>query len=55
MEPREPDSYCCPCCGEELPETIVTGADGSVLGCEMCLGLRDAYDYFHYGEGASRW
>lgn len=51
LEPPERAVRRCPICGEEEPETIVQLPGGGVLGCDACLCIRRAGDWFEEQGG----
>lgn len=46
LEPPERLRRCCPVCGVEEPERIVEAPGEAVLGCDMCLRIRPAWEWF---------
>lgn len=46
LEPAERVPRCCPVCGAEEPEKIVQEPGGTVLGCDECLCMYPAWDWF---------
>lgn len=52
LEPPERAVRCCPICGAEDPERIIQEPGGNVLGCDMCLCMYDAWDWFE-GQGGT--
>lgn len=46
LEPPERTPRYCPVCGAEEPERIVEEPGGAVLGCEVCLRIRPAWEWF---------
>jgi len=40
---KEPKYPHCPICGEEC-ETVYLDADKSVIGCDICLEVKDAWE-----------
>lgn len=42
--PPDPPVVLCPECGREC-DTIYTGVNGEVLGCDNCVTKWDAYDW----------
>lgn len=46
LEPPERAPRHCPICGAEEPETLIQEPGGGVLGCDQCLCLYDAGDWF---------
>ena len=50
VEPPETKMLHCPVCGAEEPEMIIQEPGGAVLGCDMCLCLYEAWDYFERQE-----
>lgn len=50
LEPRESAPRHCPICGAEEPEMIVQEPGGAVLGCDECLRVYDAWDWFERME-----
>lgn len=45
IDPPEPFIPTCPCCGAEC-ETIYVSFAHAVLGCDVCITAKDAYDYW---------
>jgi hypothetical protein len=45
VEPPEEESCYCPMCGAENPRKIIMDL-GDVVGCDSCLDIRDAWEYF---------
>ena len=43
--PERPLRYC-PVCGAAEPEKIIQEPGGAVLGCDECLCMYDAWDWF---------
>lgn len=41
----EPEDFYCPVCGAENPEKFYE-IDGDVIGCECCVNVHDAYDWY---------
>ena len=50
LEPRESAPRHCPVCGAEEPEKIIQEPGGAVLGCDECLRVYDAWDWFERQE-----
>ena len=50
LEPRESAPRHCPICGAEEPEKIIQELGGAVLGCDECLRVYDAWDWFERME-----
>ena len=50
LEPRESAPRHCPICGAEEPEKIIQEPGGAVLGCDECLRVYDALDWFERQE-----
>ena len=50
QEPREDGVVCCPICGAESPQKVVCEPGIGVLGCDICLCMYDARDYFEEGR-----
>ena len=50
LEPRESAPRHCPICGAEEPEKIIQEPGGAVLGCDECLCMYDALDWFERME-----
>ena len=46
LEPRESAPRHCPICGAEEPEKIIQEPGGAVMGCDECLRVYDAWDWF---------
>lgn len=45
IDPPDPGPLpLCPVCGEEC-ETVYTDSTNEVVGCDVCLEARDAYDF----------
>ena len=42
-ECQEPDEYICPICGEEIEDLYINN-DGEIVGCEMCITEKKAWD-----------
>ena len=51
LEPRERAPRRCPICGAEEPESIIQEPGGAVLGCDECLCMYEAGDWFERQEG----
>ena len=49
LEPPESKKHHCPICGAENPEKLIREAGGGVLGCDICLCIYDAWEYFEEG------
>lgn len=47
LDPVEEVTVRCPICGAEDPEKIIKYPGGEVLGCDECLCVYDAWEYFH--------
>lgn len=48
--PPEPPRPTCPVCGQEC-DTYYRGADGAIIGCDVCIDALDAWDYYYEMEG----
>ena len=46
QEPREDRVVCCPICGAENPEKLISLPGKGVLGCDICLCIYEAWEYF---------
>lgn len=46
LEPPDAPTLCCPVCGQEGPEKLIREPGGAILGCDLCLCIFDAWDYF---------
>lgn len=51
VDPPEYRSWFCPICGAEEPEKIIQEPGGAVLGCDVCLCMYEAWDWFERQEG----
>lgn len=54
LEPPEKKLVRCPICGTAEPEKIIQEPGGAVLGCDECLCLYDAWDWFDEQEEERR-
>ena len=51
VDPPEYRNWFCPVCGAEEPEMIIQEPGGAVLGCDVCLCMYEAWDWFERQEG----
>jgi uncharacterized Zn finger protein len=42
----------CPVCGAENPDKVIKEAGGGILGCDECLCIYDAWEYFEEADDA---
>lgn len=47
LEPEVQPTVNCPICGAEDPEKIIKYPGGEVLGCDECLCVYEAWEYFY--------
>ena len=40
----------CPICGAENPEKLIRLPGGGILGCDECLCIYDAWEYFEEAD-----
>lgn len=45
----EGEVHHCPICGAENPEKLIRLPGGGILGCDICLCIYDAWEYFEEG------
>jgi len=47
LEPADSAVMHCPVCGAEDPERIISQPGLGVIGCDECLCVYDAWEYFY--------
>ena len=52
-EPAEEPRQYCPVCGAEGPRQIIQEPGGAVLGCDACLCLYSAWEWFDRQESGA--